>query len=1227
MEWVPLNDYEDGMNQVDKPRKLTEKEINFIVNQIPMAPSADGISSQISQNSTIRWLKASLRNKYIAPSSLDDTVNEIKRQHEKSLITPGTSAGITSAETIGATTTQMTLNSVIGSTKLLICCSNGKDFCEGKIIKIGEWIDKLLEENQESIVHIPENRTQYLELEEPVHINTVDENGKVSWEKLTAVTRHLPVGDLISIKTKSGRSVVVTQSKSLLVWDGDKLVHKNGSDVHIGDLVPVICKTMRPPKVASKEPNKNIFSANEIVLQELKEHFRNCTIDFCDGTVSLLLKSEDDMLGIEHMCNRFEVFGFHLYDELNKIYTLRYNISENVLFWEDIIGRKNLDKVNMERALKSSFTKKGDIFLDSVLNIERMKAPEYVYDVTVPSTTNFTLWNGLGVADTFHTSGSAKTAFTGIKEMSKLIFSRKKIDDESSTIYFTNKRATFEEVLDSRRYIVGSVVSDFVDKIEINNPDNLSKFWWHDSSRILLGKDIPQVKYIIRLHLNIAEMFKHKVSLVNIANSLEKEVPPAIIAIYGPMSDAIIDIYPVPSLIKEGLKKCETTKKANIPDEFAHQAYLKLCVEPELKNIRIKGVSGIRQLYPIVSPVWRMVLSEEKITESDGALYSNLLNAVGPEKIKRCWSLILNNDVMNMTGLTKENLVRLCNLAGVNVLGPQELPDILIAIMPYDAYSLYDGTKVYFDPQSGKYYSKLNNDDIVSFNDILYREVETKSIDGGSDENWIEKGEYWIEKRGNGNIVRHPKENLILIDNVLYLKLVLENIQTHNGEVYQQILNPADEVKDTRPNDYITAVIAAEKDRIKTEENRLTKEMLKYAETLDPVDAKILKRKPIIVPRTELLQAAEFVIAETDGSNLKELLSLPMVDNRRTTCNNMFTIKEVLGIEAARTFLIRAFYNTISNTGSYVHPANIMLIAEIMTNKGTPYGATFSALSRLTGFFTVATFERAGTIFTTSAAHHSTERIENVSSSVAVGARMYIGSGYSDIGQVITVNNQPKIILNDDVFDGFKEDDNYNYQQRPDSLDFSDTFDQLEELNADGGFDFAGEEETTLLTAFNPRETRNETQQSTSTTSATKSLIDVLAFIKQGKATDSPSEKESEEAETESETRKEQPQIMSTGLIPFEFNLQPTEEFSADLLELLNPYLSDEVLSQKIDLPSQPVEPFPSREKYDTEEKYLEAKTSLENYRDDTLVRINEQQSQDVPMINIEELMKAMSEF
>jgi intein/homing endonuclease len=127
-----------------------------------------------------------------------------------------------------------------------------------KYVKIGEWIDTKME-IRERIQYKEEKNMEYLELSNPAKIITMDYDGNISWETISAVTRHDPGDVLYKIKTHGGRSVIVTENKSLLIWNNTlgQFREEYTGDVKIGDYVPV-----------AKQYNDTNIELNEIKLEK-----------------------------------------------------------------------------------------------------------------------------------------------------------------------------------------------------------------------------------------------------------------------------------------------------------------------------------------------------------------------------------------------------------------------------------------------------------------------------------------------------------------------------------------------------------------------------------------------------------------------------------------------------------------------------------------------------------------------------------------------------------------------------------------------------------------------------------------------------------------------------------------------------------------------------------------------------------------------------------------------
>lgn len=77
-----------------------------------------------------------------------------------------------------------------------------------------------------------------------VKILSCDEDGKMAWQKVEAVTQHPVINKdgsntLLHVKLHSGREVIATKAKSFLTRQNNKIVGTTGDDINVGDYLPV----------------------------------------------------------------------------------------------------------------------------------------------------------------------------------------------------------------------------------------------------------------------------------------------------------------------------------------------------------------------------------------------------------------------------------------------------------------------------------------------------------------------------------------------------------------------------------------------------------------------------------------------------------------------------------------------------------------------------------------------------------------------------------------------------------------------------------------------------------------------------------------------------------------------------------------------------------------------------------------------------------------------------
>lgn len=688
--------------------------------------------------------------------------------------------------------------------------------------------------------------------------------------------------------------------------------------------------------------------------------------------------------------------------------------------------------------------------------------------------------------NTFHSSGSAKSASFGIEAMKDLIYARKTPKMEICTVHFENKNLSYDEVLGLRKYIVGSKISSFIKDIEIENVGNLRRYWWHDYYSILFDRPYPISKKAMRLHLNLDEMYRQRVTIQDIVNVIEKERPPTLIPVYGPITDAIIDLHPDPARLGAVLKeqdgiqivcgeskdstkkivKKATTKLPQFTGELAELAFLQNIVKKELECTRVKGISGITQLNPEIIPVWNCVQNERKLTDHD--FTNERSKAALTPLLGRAWWLDINLVVINDTGLTTENVAYLCDLCGLHLHFQNE--ERLVVEMPYITYKNEKGDEVFvFD---GRYFRILTQEIIVD-QGVYYEEnktTKTKQDKNGYVSTIDENFESSSNLRINDKLFKRIEHSVVKIE-----------------DKYYEPLNNINGYKETKPSDFVSAVLTKEKKRINEETKLKTEQVIRDAQQLPEDERKRVISKPIYTPKTSLIRASEYVYATTDGTNLKELLAFRGIDKQRTTCNNMHIIADAFGIEAARSFLIKTITETVYQTASYINPFNIMFISEFITSRGEPLGATYTGISRQApGHLSLSTVEKAGSAFITSAVTGKKEDTKNVSAALVVGTRMRIGSGYFDVAQDI----DGKTIINNDLFTAMSEEPNSDPR-------IGETL-TSEQIGSFGGFDFEeAENDVNLIALFRQAGLVADMKEAREEVSA-DDLVNALNFMKIG---------------------------------------------------------------------------------------------------------------------------------
>eukprot|EP00873_Tetraselmis_striata_P027018 jgi/Tetstr1/447282/TSEL_034719.t1 len=293
-----------------------------------------------------------------------------------------------------------------------------------KRVQIGEWIDHQMGKFP-FLVNRYKNETnlELMDLEDDVQIATMDYDGNVSWQDVTAITRHDPGETLYKITTRHGRSVTVTAGKSLLIWlDELKSFREIETPlIRVGDSVPLTANLAKPPEMRKKniqysaedgsmvgmaiaehggEISPETFFASERFVKGLLESYLNSKK--CAVTEEGIVVNDTAIVleGLSVLLNRIGVVTEISADAMTV--TGAYASRVAAVLKLDRPGHLASHHSTAPAAESYFAETKNDVVMDEIVSIEEIVPRRFqkMYDLTIPKTLNFALANGLQVRDT-----------------------------------------------------------------------------------------------------------------------------------------------------------------------------------------------------------------------------------------------------------------------------------------------------------------------------------------------------------------------------------------------------------------------------------------------------------------------------------------------------------------------------------------------------------------------------------------------------------------------------------------------------------------------------------------------------------------------------------------------------------------------------------------------------------------------------------------------------------
>lgn len=952
------------------------------------------------------------------------------------------------------------IKSVTGDTEVVVM--------ENGIIKqtqIGPWIDQQLEKSKDKVQHFTEREMELLDTENNnSYIPTSDENGVVSWGRIKAITRHDPGKELYEIITKSGRRVIVTESKSLLIWTGEKFERMSTPDVKVGDFVPV---TFNLPEsnatniynfdmnymIRHKFVEDELINSNLSIVKLFIAKYFNQHGEIKNNTIRTIANSKT-INGLCMLLSRFGIFGRispyvvltntkktienSIYCDLEddrEIAKIQKKIKGSGLYGDQgpsnevsvmdtqlILENEWLNKFNyiFNTSFDSNhktyqFTKQNDVVLDPIIEINKIDVKLYpkVYDLTIPSTLNFGLANGLHVVDTAESgylqrkliksseddsvkydrtvrnsnhlvyqwiygdtgidpskqaSYVLKMLELGNTELARLI---KFTDTELKNYNFSQKdnEQYFNDVKHLRNVLRVSKLKTAINNISFNPsymlPINIKTIVTNIKNSTSKNEGVLEPKYIVD---KIKDILDYKNTKVTCMTKAEYENPNTLRHLDETMAKSVFQfalyeiLSPKQLLLVHGLKK---SKFDELVDKIIKQFNNAVVVPGEM--VGIVGAQSIGE------PITQMTLK----TFHSAGIKSSV--SLGVPRAKEILSLStkLKTPAMIIPLLPeyKQNM---------------DVTNRIVSNLKYTTLKdVRKGIKIFYDPTPLEKGGFMDKDRIKN---VFFSQTQNKN----SCQSDISSLPWLVRIKMDREKMMEKDVTLLDIKSMYCNAWERRNIDSKGMKKEEKVLFEAitqtsilsNTENDSKPiihirfdmNSYNYATFESFIDVF------IDSFKLKGISSVTKIDNVSEESMVSFDNEDQTLSTIKHNVIYTIGSNLIDIRYLNGIDLNNVISNNIMEIYELYGIDACRAALIREFKTVFGGAGSNVNYVHIELLCDSMTISGIPTSIDRHGMDKTDAEpLARATFEKTVEKLLTAAMFSEIDHMRSASSRIMAG--------------------------------------------------------------------------------------------------------------------------------------------------------------------------------------------------------------------------------------------------
>lgn len=909
--------------------------------------------------------------------------------YKRAIVTPGEMVGMIAGQSIGEVSTQMSVPYDTQHKILIINKITGETKC--KSIIVGEFCDEIMENNKGQTFktgHINSYETILDNLTNDYYIQSISENEKTKWSKLSHVSRHPVNGQIMKIYTKSGRIVESTPSHSHLVRVNHKVVPIVGSDMKEGMRIPV-CKS--------------------IVTED---KFINDKIFLNDGTEMKLDESFGWFIGAylsEGNLNYNEIS----ITNISKIYI--ENVREFALkFNKQIRIKEKQGQYGLSITTKFTHAPIANLLLNECGNGSYVKkVPNFAFNA--PLEFKKGLFQGyfdgdgnIQNDDNHHQIRCCSRSKQLIKDLALIlnsfsIFGSLKTEyKNNNNLYHLNISSKYAKIYYEK---IGSQIHE--DKLL-----NMIKFI-ERNEKIYLSEQIDKIE-------GFGEIIAHCGKTLNLPGQSRT---------YGFWKNK-------PSIGRRTLEKYYNTFKIHPDSHKIHnelvlikQAINSDIVWDEIINIEYYTPDQNNYVYDFTIPGFETFMTD------NGVFVHNTLNTFhfagvasksnvtrGVPRIEEILSLSENPKNPSLTIYLREE----------DQTQKEKAHSIMYMLEHTRLEEVVKSIEICFDPDDLNTLIDEDKNVIEQFRAFENMIDECANISLESDENEKSK---WILRMVMDKEVMLEKN--ITMDDVNF---TLNNVYEKQINCVYSDYNSDKLIFRIRMNDVIKAtsgrggqkknkqVSLDQSDHIyilkNFQEQLLQNVVLRGIKGIDKVIMR--KIKDNVFERNGLYKQEDIWVLDTIGTNMLDILGLDYIDNTKTFSNDIVEIYNVLGIEAARQTIYNELADVIEFDGTYINYHNFSVLCDRMTFTSKMISIFRHGINNDNiGPIAKASFEETPEMFLKAARHAELDTMKGVSANVMCGQEGFYGTSAFQVlldieeMQKLTAESEYKPVNKEDEIEKF----------------------------------------------------------------------------------------------------------------------------------------------------------------------------------------------------------------